>query len=396
MRAGERPVGTERGRWAAIGLTVVMVAVLTGCIPGLGAPAPTSSVVFVSTSTLNGWKFDYYRNTSYPCSISGHQTFTVATKVGSTPTASAPLWVFLHGGGTGFFDATGTPQPDTKQMTEETAVNQRSDLLAAGLFTRVREDTAGFRMVAVSYCNRDLYSGSLQVDPNNPNTLAGGAPRTTNGLRATKAAIQFAQETLPTSKVFLHGGSAGSAGSYGVAWALQQQGIAPAGVVADASVVNIEAGAAAYDQGACRNGGYSPAGYPVLAQRVHPDLANLDNEADKLIVRGELTVPFVHIWNPGDGNTCGTAPMACPLRDGSVVTLGSTDCMHQPVEAAIAAQGASSRSLNMRLCVDDPSKSGACDKHVVTTSGSFTNTDPAWPSDYLTPIMDWVHARLAD
>jgi hypothetical protein len=44
---------------------------------------------------------------------------------------------------------------------------------------------------------------------------------------ATKAAIQFARDRFATPKHFLHGGSAGSIGTYSAGWALQQQGLAP-------------------------------------------------------------------------------------------------------------------------------------------------------------------------
>ena len=134
----------------------------------------------------------------------------------------------------------------------------------------MRNDPAGFRLLGVSYCNRDLYAGGLQPDPNNPNPNADGSARTTNGLYTTKAAIQSAEAQFPTSKYFLHGGSAGSAGSYPVAWALQQQGMPPAGDVADASVVNVEAGSAAYQQGACRNANFAPSSQPIIGQASAP------------------------------------------------------------------------------------------------------------------------------
>ena len=81
----------------------------------------------------------------------------------------------------------------------------------------MRADAAGFRIVSVSMCNHDIYSGGDQPDPNNPNTTPDGKPRTTNGLFATKAAIAFAKEQYPTGKVILHGTSAGSAGRL-LAW----------------------------------------------------------------------------------------------------------------------------------------------------------------------------------
>ena len=193
-------------------------------------------------------------------------------------------------------------------------------------------------MLAVSYCNRDIYSGTGQTDPNNPNKNTDGSARTTNGLQATKAAIAFTESTYPTSKYFLAGGSAGSAGAYYVGWSEQLSGNPPAGVVGDASVVNIEEGTAAYQQGVCRNGNFDPNAQPIISQRVDPQIADVNNEVDKLVVSGELTVPLLHIWNHADTNTCGSTPMQCPLRDGSVVTMGATDCDHQPLAAAITAE----------------------------------------------------------
>lgn len=394
VRRPRRP--PARMRAARTGLLLALALVVAACVPPLSGQGLTADISLLSTSTASGWTFDYYINRAYPCSISGFQTFTIATKVGSSPTASRPLWVFLHGGGVGFFDASGTPHPDTMWMTQESAGTQRSMLLGAGLHDRVRTDPAGFRLVGVSYCNRDLYTGGLQTDPNNPNRLPDGSPRTTNGLYSTKAAIQFATAHDPTTKFFLHGGSAGSAGSYYVAWALQQQGTPPAGVVADASVVNFEAGTAAYQQGACRNNNFAPDATPIVAQRLHPEIADVANEADKLVAQGKLTVPLLNIWNHGDVNTCGSTPMACPERDGSTPTLGVTDCTHDPLRQAIAALGSTSRSKNLPLCVSTADHPGACDKHVVTNVAGLTNTDPSSPPDYLTTIMSWVHARLAD
>src|SRR6478609_637814 len=388
-----RPRGQRAIR---IGLFLSLAVLAAACVPALSAPGTTSAISFVSTSTANGWKFDYYINRSYPCSISGFQTFTIATKVGSSASASKPLWVHLHGGGVGYFDSSGTPRPNTQWLTQEADATQRNMLNSAGFLANVRNDPAGFRLLGVSYCNRDLYAGGLQPDPNNPNPNADGSARTTNGLYETKAAIQFAEAQFPTSKYFLHGGSAGSAGSYPVAWALQQQGMPPAGDVADASVVNVEAGSAAYQQGACRNANFAPSSQPIIVKRVHPDIAKIENEPDRLVAQGKLTVPLLHIWNHGDVNTCGTTPMVCPERDGSTPTLGVTDCTHDPLRQAVAALGPTSRSKNLPLCVSTAGHAGECDKHVVTNAAGLTNTDPSSPPDYFATIMNWVHARLAD
>jgi hypothetical protein len=383
-----------RYRFGRVAIAAAIALLAAACVPPLSTPGNTNAIQFVSTATKAGWKYDYYRNNAYPCSISGYQTFVIGTKVGSSATAARPLWAYMHGGGAGYFDDAGNPVPGPGQKIEESASSLTNRLTNDGLPGDIRDDAAGFRTLAVSYCSHDVYAGADSPDPHNPNTTPDGKPRTTNGVFSTKAAIQFAQGLYPTTKTFLHGGSAGSAGTFGVAWSMQLQGIAPAGVVADASIVNREAMVAAFNAGLCTDGN-DPGRGAAIAARVHPDLANVDNEADKLVSSGRLTVPLLHIWNHGDQNTCGSPPLACPLRDGSHVTMGLTDCIHEPMRAAIAALGPASRSANFPVCVDaDPTPD--CSVHVVTNKSGLTNTDASTPADYLTAIMTWVHARLTD
>jgi hypothetical protein len=300
----------------------------------------------------------------------------------------------MHGGGAGYFDDAGRPVPGPGQKVEESGASLTNRLDNAGLLGRIRTDPAGFRTLAVSYCSHDVYGGSVTPDPHNPNLTPEGGPRPTTGLASVKAAVQFATAQYPTTQTFLHGGSAGSAGTFGVAWAMQQQGIAPAGVIADASIVNVEAFAAGNAAGICvdENGARRVG---AIAARVHPDIANIDNEADKLVADGRLTVPVIHIWNHGDQNTCGAPPVTCPLRDGTSVTLGYTDCIHEPMRRAIAAEGPTSRSHNLPVCVT-PNGGDPCSVHVVTTKPNAVNTDPQTPADFLSVITDWIHARLAD
>jgi hypothetical protein len=384
----------------SIGRRIALVVAVVAALSGLTAcntlllPGNTSSITFVSTTTTGGWRYDYYRNNAYPCSVSGYQTFVVGTRVGSSDTAGRPLWVFMHGGGAGYFDTSGQPVPGPGQKVEESAASLMTHLTNNGLLGRIRADAAGFRTVAVSYCSHDIYAGANTPDPHNPNTTPDGKPRPTNGVYATKAAIQYVLDHYPTTKTFLHGTSAGSAGTFGVAWAMQLQGIAPAGVVADASLVNAEAFAAADAAGYCTDNN-DPARVAAISARIQPDLANIANEPDKLVSSGRLTVPILHIWNHGDSNTCGSPPIACPMRDGSVVTLGLTDCIHEPMRRAIAALGPTSRSKNYPVCVDNDATPD-CSLHVVTSRIHLTNTDPSTPADYLGGIVTWVDARLTD
>ena len=379
---------------ALVAALVLALAALTGCHP-VGEAGKTDQIEFVSSTTTDGYKFDLYRNLAYPCSISGYQTFVIGTKVGSSDTATRPMWVRMHGGGVGFFDSNGNPQPSAGNKSEESAARLISVVTGAGLPALVRADPAAFRLVSVSMCNHDIYSGGDQPDPNNPNTLPDGSGRTVNGLFATKAAIQFARAKYPTGKFFLHGGSAGSAGALSVAWGLEAQGIPPAGAVVDSGVVNVEWENARFEQGTCPDKARPPAVLAAVQARTQFQLAKIENEPDKLVSRGNLTVPLLHTWSRADPNVCGATPMSCPLRDGSSVPMGAADCAHEPLRAAIAGLGPGSKSRNLRVCVSPASAPGSCATHVVTNKNG-TNTDPAEPADYNGAILDWVHARLGD
>jgi len=374
-------------------LRALVVVVATACVP-LATPADTSRIESMGTTTVDGWRYDAYRDRGYPCSISGYQTFVIGTKVGASTTEAHPLFVYMHGGGVGYFDANGNPVPGPGQKVEESGASLTNRLTNNGLLGRIRQDPAGFRTLAVSYCSHDLYAGSVTPDPHNPNLTPEGGSRPTTGLPSVKAAVQYATAQYPTTKTFLYGGSAGSAGTFGVAWAMQQQGIAPAGLIADASVVNVEAFAVGNAAGICtdKNSGTRIDG---VVGRIHPDLAAIGNEADKLVSSGRLTVPIMHIWNHADQNTCGAPPVACPLRDGTTTTMGYTDCIHEPMRRAIAAEGPTSPSRNLPVCVT-PNGGAPCSVHVVTTKPNAVNTDPQTPADFLSVITDWIHARLAD
>ena len=78
-------------RLARSGLFVLAaLALATACVPPLSTPGDTSSIQLLATTNQGGWKYDYYRNTAYPCAVSGYQTFVIGTKVGSSATAPVP------------------------------------------------------------------------------------------------------------------------------------------------------------------------------------------------------------------------------------------------------------------------------------------------------------------
>lgn len=372
--------------------SVLLATALSSC---LAAPGDTARIEKIQTVSEDGWTFDYYRNRAYPCSVSGYQTFVVARRAGSSDTAARPLWVRMHGGGIGWFAPDGTVVGSVRNKSEEPFSRLKPTIGATNLEGRIAGSGDGYRMLSVSMCSHDLYSGANTTDPNNPNITDGATPRT-NGLLATKAAIQFVTGKYPTDDFFLHGGSAGSGGSYSVAWALQQQNLAPTGVVADSGVINRGFEAALVDAG-------SPCARPqdgtaIFEQRVHPSLADPANEPHLLISQGRLTVPIMQVYSTGDINTCGPAIVNCPNPDGTTTPLGSTICANRPVRSAIQAQGPSSRSKSLELCVDNPnidSGTNHCDKHVSTQS-DYRNTLPGQPADYNATILSWINTRRTD
>ena len=165
-------------------LLALVVVVATACVP-LATPADTSRIESMGTTTVDGWRYDAYRDRGYPCSISGYQTFVIGTKVGASATEPHPLFVYMHGGGVGYFDADGNPVPGPGQKVEESGTSLTNRLTNNGLLGRIRQDPAGFRTLAVSYCSHDLYAGSVTPDPHNPNLTPEGGSRPTTGLPST-------------------------------------------------------------------------------------------------------------------------------------------------------------------------------------------------------------------
>lgn len=368
--------------------------VVAAAVSPIGAPASTSAIRLVASTTKDGWRYEQYRNPAYPCAVSGASTFTIATKVGTPTDAVRPLWVYLHGGGFGYFDATGQPQPGANLMVEETAARQigfleRGDSASGGILPEVRSaaTNGGYRMLAVSMCHHDGYMGGGQTDPDNP------AGRTVNGLAATKAAIAFTLRTVPTDDFVLHGTSSGSFGAWSLAWALDELGLPATAVIGDSGMFNEAYKGWVDGEPGCGNPDGD--GYKAFRARTHPALTDPANRPGALVASGRIASPVLDVWVPNDPIWCGEKPVACPVG-GATFTMGATDCMHEEMRRAIVAQGPLSRSRSMRVCVEDPGSAGTCDRHVPTVITGATNTDPLQPADFQQAIMGWVAQRLDD
>jgi len=185
--------------------------------------------------------FDFYRNTAYECGLSGNYTFMVVNPPNGDEATEAPLWVYLHGGGSGFYDENGDyhavgGQTEDSWNHEETFNDLRVSQLQDRTIengqpkdiTLTRRIQEGYRVAFVSMCDHDYYTGLGTPYPNNPNAGA-----EVNGMQATMSAVEYTVANYPTTEVFAHGTSAGSIGAYTLAMSFAAEDVHLTGVVAD-------------------------------------------------------------------------------------------------------------------------------------------------------------------
>ena len=194
------------------------------------------------TQTFAGMTFDFefYRNTAYGCGLSGNYTFMVVNPPNGDAADQAPLWVFLHGASSGYFDENGDyfavlgQTEDTWNHEEKLSTTYSLNSSSSALSRTASRKTslspgASWRGIAWSWypwCDHDQYSGLGTPYPNNPNPGA-----EVNGMQATMAAVDYTVANYPTTHVFAHGTSAGSAGVYNLAQGYAVEGVHLTGVV---------------------------------------------------------------------------------------------------------------------------------------------------------------------
>ena len=251
LNCGESSFVTSR--WVKC-LFPMALLLTTGSVYGQAAAQPSPPIVVRDSDKVvlahketvsfvgSEWKLDFYRNLGYNAGLSGNYTFLVAEPL-DNPGAEAPLWVYLHGGGIGYFDEQGVYHA-TGNQTQDTWNHEETfeDLRKIGLRpiidkngqpidnTVTRRIKEGYRLLVVSMSDHDLYLGLGTPYPNNPK---GGE---VNGLQATMAAIDYAVANYPTTHVFAHGTSAGGLGVWGLAVGFAAEGKPLTGVVSDSGL----------------------------------------------------------------------------------------------------------------------------------------------------------------
>lgn len=358
-------------------------------------PFTTEGIALVETRSVSGYTVEYYRNMAYTCGRTGFHTFTIIYSQGLPLTTERPLWVRMHGGGVGAFDQNGDYVPANleERLDEEVGSGLAGLMLETGLVTLVRQHAAGFRFLMPSLCDHDVYSGVGLPDPNNPYSPdENGELRAADGLLAAKAALSFTRDRAATTHIFLHGTSAGSIGAFSVAYTLERSGLVLSGIVMDSHVLSeafvdlIAAGCSDYD--------------PELTRLKIGPLTDPEHLPDRVVARGDITVPILHVWDRGDPGCCGETPYTYLDTQGVEQTLGACDYHHEAFRAAIELAPPGGASQNLRLCVNNPATTTpfACNMHSPTKI-AFDEPSPPGDqdqggADYNQRILEWVAQRL--
>jgi len=204
-------------------------------------PSETAGITRAERRTIEvaagTWDVEFYRNETLKCGRTGTFTFVVFEPQGNIG-GEAPLWVYLHGGGVGYYNDEVPPRylGDEEYNDEESledlvrrAVPGRSDTI---ITRRLRE---GWRVLVPSMCDHDLHAGEGGAYPNNPNH--GTTGDTVDGLLANQAALTWVADNRPTTWVVVHGTSAGSVGAFALAYAMHERGIDVNAAITDAYLV---------------------------------------------------------------------------------------------------------------------------------------------------------------
>jgi len=244
-RIEQETSGSRSGKTRLIVACLSAALIATACIP-----RDTSQIVLDEERTFSGfgasWDLEYYVNNAYECGLSGNYSFMVMNPAGD-PNAEAPLWVFLHGGAVGYWDDQGDYYAAKNQDEDSHNHQEDFDRLIWHLEVRtldgdgqpedqtlVRRIQEGYRVLVVGYCDHDLYLGIGSKYPNHPTNPNAKV----NGLQATMAAIDYTAANYPTTQVWAHGTSAGSAGVWGLASSYGSEGTPLTGGIADSTILS--------------------------------------------------------------------------------------------------------------------------------------------------------------
>ena len=258
---------------------------------------------------------EFYQNNAYECGLSGVHSFMVMNPINSEAGDEAPLWVYLHGGGSGYWAEDGTYYAVGGQTQDTWNHEETSEDLLETITSRIdfnggqvedntlsRRIMERYRLLVVSMCDHDQYLGMGTAIPNHPSNPNAEV----NGLQATMAAIDYTVASYPTTNVFVHGTSAGSVGAYAVGLSYAAEGTGLTGVVSDSILTsrniviqNLFAGTPGFPQ----QEGFETSGVDAKVG-VWRDSENLLSPEDRIAAGFEMT-PILQIGGTIDSQCAG-------------------------------------------------------------------------------------------
>ncbi len=346
-------------------------------------------------------KIKWYSNPAYRCGRTGRFSLMIVEPSSLQSTEKAPLWVMLHGGGTGYY-AEGGNYHKAESMNDEEDIESLLDTLTNKVQNNqgnskdtvvTRRLNEGWRVMLPSMCDHDLYAGTGTPYPNNPNWGAEGD--TVDGLIATMAAIDFTARGNggspghPTGPVILHGQSAGAVGTYAVSYAFRQAGTRINGGVMDAYLISERLGDL-FDAGITPQQLTDPAGdyEPNLEAKIGTFVSEPQLFPEQTVASG-FDIPLFDIAGSADP-FCGGQFEAVPPAQAAGVG-NNCEWIHQPLAEAIAARpGSLHRSLVLEGDVHQPTnRPGPVNDAVDDWLGEVLITypdAPAWPGSAGPPV----------
>lgn len=325
----------------------------------------------------------YFENPKYKCGRSGDFSFVIMNRKGLQPSALAPLWVYLHGGGLGYYDSDGTykpPNAESQNDAEDRDKLSEHHILKMGILREGCRQTAtdtceqdvifnrrlreGYRLLVVSMCDHDMYLGRGTTYPNNPRE------DTLNGLQANMAAVEYTVKNFATSHIFVHGTSAGSPGSWGLSYSFAAEGKPLSGAITDSYLLS-ERTIEIIEHFKGQQGFPYPADFDAeQAMNKLGDFA-LGYFPEDVIGGGYTGTPTMDIYGVKDRHCAG------PAGYEQLHGMNNCDYLHERLKNAIESQMPS--TLHRQLRVPEGG-------HVVTrrTPGWWTDEVDEWVSGLLT------------
>ena len=467
------------------GLVAFCAAALLGAVAGPALAAPNPDIELLQTGSLASAGVDYdwayFRNVGHPCgkndganaatndllgTSDAYSTFMILSPIGLGTSVPAPLYVHSHGGLIGAFSAT-TTYPGTtfpaydpgnsqgdgesridQETAEELGLISSGDVvpedrgnpkLTAGLLNELRLSGNNFRFLFTSMCDHDVYSGEGVFDeaasgfnPYNVDSSGNAIERRADGLTTSFESLQFVEDEVSVSHLFLGGTSAGSIGSLALGFKLEGLGRPATGIIGDSHDDSLEIADLTDDS--CY--AFTTAHTATIRTKIEGPNVPTRTSAARVSVDdlNELpNTPLLHVWDQND-----VGGDKCPNPGGPSGTFGDTgltplyanDWHHIRLAQALTSNKgrgnpAHDASHNVWLCVADPVELRACAEHSPTkytvgnSVGHKTTENPSligyadlvatdYNIDYVNPvdypllgdgdynkwIMDWIQRRI--